>query len=170
MKRFLFLLLILSTTLGSTCQSAPQTNTAGVNVNLPVNVNSGESLGPLDKANKAVAVVLIANSDGTKEIVVSQKTIKIKKNVEKLRFDVINNLNEEVGNVTMPFAATDPFDGTPPFVASGPIGAGDSKTSQTRKAKNIPDGKYKYWVKVRDKNGNPIPGLPDLDPEVEISN
>ncbi|MGB8506910.1 MAG: hypothetical protein WCD76_00760 [Pyrinomonadaceae bacterium] len=169
MKRFPFLLLALSVTFVSGCRTpAPDDNTTK---NQGIAVNANLSVQAFDNDDKAVAVIIHEKPDGTgKEIIVSEPKVKVKRDKVKLRFHVFNNLDTEIGNVEMKFDVTDPFNGPPPFETGGTIKAGDDKKSQSRKAKNISPGLYKYTIRVFDAGGNPIPGLPPLDPEVEISN
>ncbi len=179
MKKFLFLLVALVSGMATACQPSGNNVNNGVNqnagsninqsvnINAPVNTNVNAGITAVDKDDKGVAVIIQYKADGTtKEILVTQSTIKVKKNRQKLRFIVINNLDEDIGDVTMPFKTTDPFDGTP-FVAKGPTKAGETKDSQVRKAKNA-NGTYKYSVIVNGTDGKPLPGLPPLDPQVEI--
>lgn len=174
MKRALFWLLVLSVTCSAACQPPDGKGGGGNSYNQPVNgntnqpVNGNSNGGPgaasRDKDDKAVAVIVRPTASGGVDVLLSQNEIKLKKDKRKLRFVVINNLEDEIGRVEITFKTTDPFDGPPPF-KTGQVKAGEERATQARRATG-PVGVYPYNVTVYAADNTTV--LKSIDPQVEI--
>ena len=174
MKRFLLPLLVLCVSLAPAC-TKPETNDN--NANSGANQNAGNTNQPLSNVNagsltrdpksKAVMITISTDAAGKTQIAVApEKIVLSKRNGQRLRFIVFNNLDPDVKDVKIEFksAAGDPMDGS--YTIGGVLSGNDGHSNQRGIKPGAANGTYKYTITVT-VDGVPTPVV--LDPDVEVA-